>query len=74
MKEFGRWLSDSTIPASAPAPAPTSELPEGIAEQNGKLIAFCAGCHNYTELVCDVTEIPMTGYVHYCGASPRCLP
>ena len=50
-------------------------LPDGINQLiDGSYEALCHCCDNYTPLYCDINEIPMTDYLHYCGGSPRCCP
>lgn len=49
-------------------------LPEGIMTTADGYIAQCRGCHEWGALPCDITEIPETGYQHYCGGSPWCCP
>jgi hypothetical protein len=50
-------------------------LPEGVWElKGGKFGATCVGCGRDDEIPCDISEIPMEGYRHYCGGSPRCCP
>jgi hypothetical protein len=72
MKSFSEWTRDLAAEISAPA---ADELPEGIVEvQDGKYEAKCCCCEEWREIFCDISEIPDTGYVHYCGGSPWCCP
>lgn len=50
------------------------ELPEGVYDINGTLMVDCCCCGRPSELPCDVSELPMEGYEHYCGRSPMCCP
>ena len=51
------------------------ELPEGVWElKSGKYATECYMCGKYDMIPCDISEIPMTGYRHYCGSGPRCCP
>lgn len=51
------------------------ELPEGIWElKGGKFAAECCICGKNDEIHCDISEIPMTGYTHYCGSGQGCCP
>ncbi|MCY1300183.1 hypothetical protein D9M68_554860 [compost metagenome] len=47
-------------------------LPEGLFEQNGKVMATCRMCDNDFELPCDPSEFKEG--MNYCGSGPRCCP
>ncbi len=51
-------------------------LPEGVivGPDLGTYQARCLGCERWTELLVDLHEIPRTGYEHWCGGSPHCVP
>lgn len=51
------------------------ELPDGITEDSpGDYWAECRSCGRSTSVFCNLIDIPMTGYQHYCFGSARCLP
>lgn len=69
MQPFDEWLE------TAYTEEPEKELPEGITTNaTGRFFAQCCVCEKWTELPCDVSEIPETGYSHYCGGNPWCCP
>lgn len=50
-------------------------LPDGINESGpGEYEAECCCCGEWRPIYCDLSDIPETGYEHYCGGSPRCCP
>lgn len=60
---------------NAPAKLAEQLLPDGINEVgDGCYEARCCRCGEWTELFCDLSELPDAGYEHYCGGSPRCCP
>lgn len=69
MKNFGDWFADFST-----QDAPEPEVPEGIDECGGVYFATCSMCEKFEALWVDIKEIPQTGYIHYCGGSPRCCP
>ncbi len=73
MKSFGKWFADFKLP-DAPKPEVEVELPEGIEESGGKYWAHCCCCGELKPIHCDISEIPMTDYEHYCGSGPHCCP
>ncbi len=67
MKDFGRWFADQKPPEEM--------LPDGVWENGaGEYFATCCCCERDTEIYCDISEIPETGYRHYCGGSQYCCP
>jgi hypothetical protein len=72
VKDFGRWFSDFKLPVAQPI---ESMLPDGVSERGvGRYEARCVSCERYTEILCDLGEIPEVGYRHYCFGSDRCCP
>jgi len=70
MLNFDAWLRQPI--AEAPK---ERELPEGITEDGkGGYEALCRCCERYKPLHWDISEVPMEGYEHWCGESPRCCP
>jgi hypothetical protein len=69
MLNFDAWLRQPIAPTES-----AKELPEDIWEVDGKYMAECRRCGNRDEIPVDISEIPMTGYDHYCGRSPQCCP
>lgn len=55
---------------------PTEDmLPEGIREAGpGQYEARCRACEQHRPLFVGLDEIPLVGYEHWCGGSPRCCP
>ena len=53
---------------------PTEDmLPEGIREAGpGQYEARCCACGQHRPLFGGLDEIPLVGYEHWCGGSPRC--
>lgn len=52
-----------------------SILPYGIIESSpGIYEVRCCHCGEWSEIPCDLSEIPQEGYDHYCGRSPSCCP
>ena len=50
-------------------------LPEGVIEgRDGEYEAECVACERWRPIYCDLSEIPATGYRHYCGGGPSCCP
>ncbi len=70
MRSFGEWFNTQASPETEPQ----DELPEGIVERDGEYLAECCCCHEYKPLFCDISEVPKTGYEHYCGGAPWCCP
>jgi len=74
MKDFGKWFSDFSPPKQEVAEEEVM-LPDGVDEMNdGTFTARCCCCGERREILCDISEIPMAGYEHYCGGSPYCCP
>ncbi len=83
MKPFGQWFADFGKPVPA-EPASSDDLtigiviPDGVDEMlDGTFTAICVGCGQRGKIWCDISEIPLTGYEHYCGSgvnSPSCCP
>ena len=74
MKEFGKWFSDFKLPKPASVKQ-IDMLPEGISTApDGSYVALCCSCDSWKPLYCDISEVPMNGYQHYCGGSQRCCP
>lgn len=73
MIDFDRWFNRQAAMSEE-----VGELPESIVQikMDGKIkyMAICCCCDQVTELPVDLSEIPQTGYQHYCGGSPRCCP
>jgi len=66
--DFDRWFQ-----RQAPvAPEAEPDLPVGVWDRGGKLMATCLSCGRDYELPCDPNEF--TADTSYCGGSPRCLP
>lgn len=54
-----------------------TRLPEGVEETSapGTYEAICRGCGEWTEILCDISELPKDVYdEHWCGKDPRCCP
>lgn len=67
MKDFAHWFAEQGKESE-------SMLPEGVIEENGLYLARCVGCESWKEIFCDISEVPDTGYMHYCGGNPWCCP
>ena len=66
MRDFGYLLAAAGYEAAP-------ELPEGIYEpSDGVYFATCCRCGRDGEIFCALSELPPTGYQHYCGGSPQC--
>jgi hypothetical protein len=66
--DFDRWFQRQAPAAPPAAPA----LPDGLWNQDGKLMARCNACENDYEWPAEPHEY--TADMSYCGGSPRCLP
>lgn len=75
MKDFGRWFVDFSLPPKTPEPV-EDDLPEGVFYDAAREVSYatCCVCGKRDALAVDLSEIPRTGYEHYCGGSPRCCP
>lgn len=73
MTSFDQWLRNFRLQPVEPEREP--ELPDGVREVgDGEYEARCFFCEEWKPLYVGLDEIPMVGYEHYCGGSPRCCP
>lgn len=51
---------------------PPDDLPDGLFEQDGKVMYICRSCDRHTEVQCDVADFDPE--MAYCGATQWCIP
>lgn len=50
------------------------ELPEGLIEQDGKVLFRCRSCEHWCEWPAEIEDFDINDPHNVCGGSPRCCP
>jgi hypothetical protein len=50
------------------------ELPDGLIEENGKIMFRCRACEKWTEWPAEISDFYIDCPSNVCGGLPRCLP
>lgn len=80
LEALTRAINGEPKPPRVPDSLDDWVLPDGVVETfNYRLDRFeyeaeCRGCGEYKPILCDIEEVPLEGYEHWCGGSPRCCP